>query len=155
MLKVTARADYAMRAMVAVARRHPGAVTGREVAAAEGIPYRFLSGVLTTLAGAGLLEGRRGGQGGYRLGRPPGAITAWDVLTAVEGRVTAPTGERATTVGSVWAAVGEAVEQALARITVSGLAAPEGPGASPGGSGSVPAVHPGSTPGGGRRSGTD
>lgn len=85
-MRVTAKVDYAVRALVqltgATADRPRKAET---VAAAEDIPLRFLLNILRELRVAGLLAARRGADGGFWLARPAPSITVADVIRAVEG----------------------------------------------------------------------
>jgi Rrf2 family protein len=85
-LELTKRGDYAVRAMLALARA-PGdrRTSVRKIAEAMEIPVRFLPQVMTGLLAAGLVEATTGRSGGYRLARPADAITLLDVVEAVEG----------------------------------------------------------------------
>lgn len=88
-MRVSARGDYALRAMLDLALHHGGGLVPiQDVARRQGIPQRYLEQVLLTLKRAGLVESRRGSAGGYRLGRAPETIAVGDVLRAVEGRLT-------------------------------------------------------------------
>ena len=126
MFRVTARTDYAVRALLEVARRHPRAVKGREIAEAQVLPYRFLASTMTQLRRGGLLDSRRGGgvDGGYRLARSPERITLVDVVRVIEGQVVDvrnPRRSGRSDASAFWAAVGDGVEQALVSITVADL----------------------------------
>lgn len=85
-LELTKRADYAIRASLALAR-----VEGterrsvRRIALDEHIPARFLTQVMGDLVAAGLVEGATGRTGGYRLTRSPADISMLEVVEAVEG----------------------------------------------------------------------
>jgi Rrf2 family transcriptional regulator, iron-sulfur cluster assembly transcription factor len=85
-LELTKRGDYAVRAMLALARA-PGAarLSVRRIAEEMQIPVRFLPQVMGDLVAAGLVEATTGRSGGYRLARPADAITLLDVVEAVEG----------------------------------------------------------------------
>jgi Rrf2 family iron-sulfur cluster assembly transcriptional regulator len=84
-LELTRRGDYAVRAMLALAADGtPDWLSVHRISAAMAIPERFLPAVMTDLVRAGLVEGRPGRTGGYRLLRPSGAISLLDVITAVE-----------------------------------------------------------------------
>ncbi|MGO9600511.1 MAG: RrF2 family transcriptional regulator [Isosphaeraceae bacterium] len=87
MMKVSAKAEYACLALLALARHGPGAppLRIREIAESHGIPERYLVQILLQLKGAGLVSSIRGASGGYRLARPPGQIALSDVLTAIDG----------------------------------------------------------------------
>jgi len=85
-LELTKRADYAIRAVVAIATAAPGdRLSVRTIAAVQSIPVRFLAQVMADLVAAGLVEGMAGRTGGYRLARPAAEISMLDVIEAVEG----------------------------------------------------------------------
>ena len=84
-LELTRRGDYAVRAMLALATDTTSAwLSVPRISASMAIPARFLPAVMTDLVRAGLVEGRAGRTGGYRLQRPAAAITLLDVIDAVE-----------------------------------------------------------------------
>ena len=85
-MKITNRVDYALHAMLYVAfidGRHP--VTIDEISEAAGIPREYLAKILGTLGRAGLLNPRRGRDGGYLLARPRGKITFLNIIEAMDG----------------------------------------------------------------------
>lgn len=131
MVRVTARTDYAVRALIEIARAHPAAVKGREIADSQGLPYRFLASTMTQLTRAGLLESRRGSgvDGGYRLARDPGEVSLVEVVNAIEGQVVDVRAAPPRAASSVWASVGEGVERALAAISLADLLVVDADGA--------------------------
>jgi Rrf2 family protein len=85
-LELTKRGDYAVRAMLALARAPEGRLLSvRRIAEDMTIPVRFLPQVMGDLVAAGLVEATTGRAGGYRIARPPAAVTILDVVEAVEG----------------------------------------------------------------------
>jgi len=85
-LELTKRGDYAVRAMLALARgTGNGLLSARRIADAMAIPVRFLPQVLSDLQRAGLVEAAPGRSGGYRLTQPADSISLLDVIEAVEG----------------------------------------------------------------------
>jgi Rrf2 family protein len=86
---ISARVDYAMRALLELAaaqRENPRAMLkGDAIAETHNIPTKFLVGVLTTLRTAGILASMRGRDGGFRLARPATDISVADVMRALEG----------------------------------------------------------------------
>jgi Rrf2 family protein len=77
-----------MRLMVDLARRWgQGSVSLRAVAEREDLPEAYLEQLVAALRKAGLVHGKRGAGGGYMLAREPGAITAGDVVRALEGPI--------------------------------------------------------------------
>lgn len=84
-LELTRRGDYAVRAMLALGQHAgDGWLSVPAVSAAMAIPERFLPRVMGDLVGAGLVVGRRGRTGGYRLARSPEQITLLDIIAAAE-----------------------------------------------------------------------
>jgi Rrf2 family transcriptional regulator, iron-sulfur cluster assembly transcription factor len=84
-LELTRRGDYAVRVMLALAREPgDGWLSVPTVSAAMAIPERFLPRVMVDLVHAGLVVGRRGRTGGYRLARSSAAISLLDIITAAE-----------------------------------------------------------------------
>ena len=84
-LQLTKRADYGVRAMLALARAPDERLSAPRIAATMHIPGHFLPQVMADLARAGLVHSTAGRLGGYRLAREPGGITLLEVIDAVEG----------------------------------------------------------------------
>ena len=85
-LELTKRADYAIRAALALGEAGPDErLSVRRIAAEQSIPARFLPRVMADLVAAGLVEGMAGRSGGYRLARPAADISLLDLIEAVEG----------------------------------------------------------------------
>ncbi|MET7807717.1 RrF2 family transcriptional regulator [Micromonospora chersina] len=139
---VSARADYALRAMLAVADAagstgDAGSGAGELVKAAslaerQDIPLSFLQGILLDLRRAGLLHSHRGNEGGYALTRPAADISVGDVLRAVGGALTSVRGMPADHAGyhgvaaglrDVWLAVDGAIALVVDRTTLADLLA--------------------------------
>lgn len=85
-MRISAKADYAVRAALELAASPDGApVKGTAVAEAQAIPLQFLEQIMLELKRSGLVETKRGARGGYWLARPADGITVADVIRAVEG----------------------------------------------------------------------
>lgn len=84
-IELTRRGDYAVRAMLALARVAPGQVTGSALAMSTAVPSSLVPQVMGDLVRAGLVANRLGRRGGYRLARPAGRISLLEVIEAVEG----------------------------------------------------------------------
>jgi Rrf2 family protein len=85
-LELTRRGDYAVRAMLALARVEEGRrLSARAIATQMTIPVRFLPQVMADLVRADLVDAVIGRSGGYRLSRDPARISLLDVIEAVEG----------------------------------------------------------------------
>ena len=80
---VSQTAEYALRAVAWLAV-HPGLATAERIAEQTRVPARYMAKVLGTLARAGIVTGRRGVGGGFRLARDPASLTLLDVVAAVE-----------------------------------------------------------------------
>jgi Rrf2 family protein len=136
-MRVSAKADYAVRAMIALAAadaQEP--VKGEEIADAQGIPLRFLENILAELRHQGLVQSRRGAEGGYWLTRAPSEITIAEVIRAVEGPLASVRGERpeemsyegdAAPLQRVWVALRSNIRSVLERVTLADVVADELP----------------------------
>lgn len=86
MLKLTKKADYGLMAMKHLAEHaHEGACSAKDVAESYGIPQEALAKILQRLVKAGLLHSQHGINGGYTLARDASAISAFEVIRAIEG----------------------------------------------------------------------
>jgi Rrf2 family protein len=129
---VTARSDYAVRALAELAAGDATAYrTVDDLAETQRLPAKFLEGILTQLRRTGLLESRRGATGGFRLALPATEISVADVMRAVDGPLAAVRGLRpedteyggaATVLPQVWVALRAAVRNVLEGVTLADLA---------------------------------
>ncbi|WP_189314793.1 RrF2 family transcriptional regulator [Streptomyces brasiliensis] len=92
-MHISAKADYATRALLELAREPTRPLTCEAMASSQQIPFRFLKSVVGELRRAGLVRSQRGCEGGYWLGRPAGEITLLDVSRAVDGELITLRGE--------------------------------------------------------------
>jgi Rrf2 family protein len=86
MFELSRKSDYALRAVIYLARLSPSRY-GRvsEIAKAKGIPQAFLAQILPLLASRGVVRSQQGAHGGYALARGPEEISFLEVIEAVEG----------------------------------------------------------------------
>jgi Rrf2 family protein len=103
-MRLSARADYALRASIEIASIGEGHVTAEQVARAQQIPVKFLETILTQLRRAGLVRSQRGPDGGFWLARPADEITLADIIRAIDGQLLGVRGERPENVGYIGAA---------------------------------------------------
>ena len=128
---ISAKADYGMRALLELTsayREDPTRlVKGEAIASAQGIPLKFLEGILRELRQTGILVSQRGAEGGYRLDRDPGRIMIADVVRALDGPLAAVRGHRpedldypgtSASLREVWIAVRAAMRSVLERISL-------------------------------------
>lgn len=130
-VRISSRCRYGLRAMLYLALRGSGRpVPLSEIAESEGIPVAFLERILAQLRQAGLVNARRGVAGGYSLGRPAAAVSAADIVTALEGPISlldcvhdeaACARTDACLSRAVWCKLDEAVAGALEGVTLADL----------------------------------
>lgn len=132
-MRISARADYAVRAAVSLARAADGEhLSGERIATEQQIPATFLEGILGALRKGGIVTSRRGAAGGYRLAAPAGEISVADVIRAVEGPLVFVRGERPSELEyptgdealvTVWVALRASVRRVLDDTSLAALAA--------------------------------
>jgi Rrf2 family protein len=132
-MHVTAKADYAVRAVVELAdtaQHSPRKVD--EVAQAQSIPVSFLENILTQLRSAGIVRSQRGPEGGYWLAHPADEVNLAQIIRAVEGPLVGVRGQRpeeveyvgsAESLQQVWIALRANLRAVLERVTVADVAA--------------------------------
>jgi Rrf2 family protein len=103
-MRLSARADYALRAAIEIATVTEGHVTAEQVAARQGIPVKFLETILTQLRRAGLVRSQRGPDGGFWLAHPADQISLADIIRAIDGQLLGVRGERPENIGYIGAA---------------------------------------------------
>jgi Rrf2 family protein len=129
---VSARADYAVRALVELAAVAPHPLKRDRLAAAQAIPIKFLGNILQELKTAGLVNTLRGSEGGYWLALPADQITLADVIRAVNGPLANVRGDPpelviypgpAEPLRNVWIAVRASLRSVLENVTLADVAA--------------------------------
>jgi len=128
-MKISAKAEYACLALLALAQQSPDAppVRIREISDTHAIPERYLVQILLQLKGAGLVVSTRGASGGYRLARPAAKIALSEVLAVIDGPDTPQRGSArekrpaARILGMVWDRVRAAERSVLDTTTIAEL----------------------------------
>ena len=135
-MRVSAKADYAIRAAVELAAAGDGPVKGERIATAQEIPSNFLENILADLRNAGIVASRRGADGGYWLARGAEEISLADVIRAVDGPLANVRGVRsehlsyqgsAEGLRDVWVAVRASLRGVLEQVTLADVASGELP----------------------------
>jgi Rrf2 family protein len=137
-MRVTAKVDYALRAMaqLAAAESSGGPVAATRLAEQQAIPLKFLHGVLADLKRARLVRSTRGPDGGYTLGRPAAEITIADVFRAVDGPLVTVRDQPFTeleytgpaeALRDVWLAARASLRTVFEKVTLADLVAGELP----------------------------
>ena len=94
-VKLSAKADYAVRAvLVLAAHDQPGPLKGELIAQRQGLPLKFVENILGELKHAGIVVSQRGPEGGYRLALPADQVTIAEVIRVVDGPLAAVAGLR-------------------------------------------------------------
>lgn len=136
-MQISARVDYAMRALVVMATDPDSRMTCESLANAQSIPPRFLEGILTALRRAGIVASHRGVDGGYQLAKKPAEVTVAAVIRALDGPLAAVRGmrpEQSTYLGpvaplqQVWVAARASLRAVLEHVTVADIATDTLPG---------------------------
>jgi Rrf2 family protein len=129
-MRVSAKADYAVRAAAELAAADDGPVKGEKLADAQDIPLQFLEHILLELKHAGIVRARRGAKGGYWLAREADEVTIADIVRAVEGPIahvqSAPPESieyrgNAEHLQEVWIAVRASLRTVLEHVTLADL----------------------------------
>jgi Rrf2 family protein len=136
-VRVSSKVDYAVRAAVELATAEPGVnVKAEAIASAQDIPRKFLDNILQGLRQAGIIESRRGPDGGHRLARPASEIAIADVIRAIDGPLANVGGRSpdelalagsAAPLKEVWVAVRASLREVLEEVTLEDVASGELP----------------------------
>jgi len=135
-MRVSAKADYALRAAIELAAAGEGPVKGERIAQAQEIPLKFLENILVDLRHAGIVRSQRGVEGGYWLARPAEEVSLAEVIRAVEGPIANVRGlgpheveypGAAGRLQEVWIAVRASLRSVLEETTLADLARGELP----------------------------
>jgi Rrf2 family protein len=128
---VSAKVEYAMRALVTLAAQGGGPLKADALAEAQSLPVKFLENILNELRRAGVIFSQRGADGGYRLARPADQITLAQVIRRLDGPLAEVRGlrpEAATYEGpavhlqEVWVAVRASLRNVLESVTLADVA---------------------------------
>src|SRR3954447_779841 len=135
-MRVSAKADYAVRAAAELAAADEGPVKGERLAEAQDIPLQFLEHILLELKHHGIVRARRGAKGGYWLARPADEVTVAQIVRGGAGpiaHVPAPPPEdieyrgNAEHLQAVWIAVRASLRNVLEEVTLADLVSGELP----------------------------
>jgi Rrf2 family protein len=139
-MRVSAKADYALRALIEMAARAGGTevrpVSAEELGRLQEIPHNFLQAILADLRKAGIVHAQRGQAGGWRLAKAATTVSVADVIRAVDGPLVSVYGlrpeavsynERADALQRVWIAARHSLRDVFEQVSVADLAAGELP----------------------------
>jgi len=136
-MRVSAKSDYALRALIEMAGREDGkAVSAEELGKLQDIPHGFLQAILADLRRSGIVMSQRGQAGGWRMGRPADAVSVADVIRAVDGPLVSVYGlrpeavsynEKAQVLQHVWIAARGSLREVFEQVSIQQLANAELP----------------------------
>lgn len=130
-MRVSAKSDYALRALIELAGRPDGdPVSAEELGRLQSIPHGFLQSILADLRRAGIVASQRGQSGGWRMARAAGEVTVADVIRAVDGPLVSVHGKRPEAVSYndsaqalqlVWIAARSSLREVCEQVTIQAL----------------------------------
>lgn len=128
-MRISARADYAVRAALQLASvGETGPLKVEAIAEVQEIPHKFLENILNDMRRGGLVASQRGINGGYRLAKPPESISIADVIRVVDGPLVSVRGVRppdlsyigpASSLLPLWVALRANVRQILEGVSLA------------------------------------
>ncbi len=131
-MRVSAKSDYALRALIELAGRGDGEpVSAEELGRLQEIPHGFLQAILADLRRSGLVRSQRGQSGGWRVDRDPETISVADVIRAVDGPLVSVYGlrpesvaynESAEVLQHVWIAARSSLRDVFEHVSIRALA---------------------------------
>ena len=132
-MRVSAKSDYALRALIEMAARTDGkAVSAEELGKLQDIPHGFLQAILADLRKADIVLSQRGQSGGWRMARSAESVSVADVIRAVDGPLVSVYGlrpeaveynERADVLQHVWIAARDSLREVFEKVSIAQLAA--------------------------------
>lgn len=131
-MRVSAKSDYALRALIEMATRTDGrAVSAEEIGRLQEIPHGFLQAILADLRRASIVVAQRGQSGGWRMARPASEVSVADVIRAVDGPLVSVYGLRpeavtyndsAKVLQHVWIAARRSLRDVFEQVSIQQLA---------------------------------
>ncbi|QSB15400.1 Rrf2 family transcriptional regulator [Natronosporangium hydrolyticum] len=135
-MRLSARVDYALRAVVELAASGGGLVAAERLARAQAIPPKFLESILVQLRRGGIVVAQRGSDGGYQLARPAQEVALADIIRVIDGPLAHVRGQRPEELGyhgaaralqDVWIALRASERRILELVTVADVVSGELP----------------------------
>jgi Rrf2 family protein len=131
-VRVSAKSDYALRALIELAGRPDGdPVSAEELGRRQEIPHGFLQAILADLRRAGIVLSQRGQSGGWRMAKDAAEVTVADVIRAVDGPLVSVHGTRPEAVSYngaaealqlVWIAARSSLREVCEQVSIQALA---------------------------------
>ena len=131
-MRVSAKSDYALRALIEMASQDDSAaVSAEQLGKRQDIPHGFLQAILADLRRAGIVISQRGQSGGWRMARDAAEVSVADVIRAVDGPLVSVYGLRPEAVSyndsaevlqHVWIAARSSLRDVFEHVTIRALA---------------------------------
>jgi Rrf2 family protein len=131
-MRVSAKSDYALRALIEMAVREDSSpISAEEIGKRQDIPHGFLQAILADLRRADIVMSQRGQSGGWRLGRDAASVSVADVIRAVDGPLVSVYGlrpeavsynESAGVLQHVWIAARDSLRDVFEEVSIQNLA---------------------------------
>ncbi|MGC0363851.1 Rrf2 family protein [Rhodococcus sp. 27YEA15] len=129
-MRISAKSDYALRALIELAAHPDGLVSSEHLATSQQIPHKYLEAIMSELRQTSFVSSQRGTGGGHRLKRPAREVLVADVLRALNGPLVAIRGECPQDLGYngsaenlqfVWVAMRAALRSILETVTLQDI----------------------------------
>lgn len=117
-MRLSARVDYALRAVLELARGGQSPITADRIARAQEIPPKFCESILLQLRRGGVVYAQRGPEGGYWLAKPASTLTLLEIIEVIDGPLGSPRTQAEGALQKVWAALEEAERRILTEVTI-------------------------------------
>jgi len=117
-MRLSARVDYALRAVIELARGGTSPITADRIARAQEIPPKFCESILLQLRRGGIVYAQRGPEGGYWLAKPASTLTLVEIIEVIDGPLGSPRTQAEGSLQKVWAALENAERRILTEVTI-------------------------------------
>ena len=117
-MRLSARVDYALRAVIELARGGESPITADRIARAQEIPPKFCESILLQLRRGGIVYAQRGPEGGYWLAKPASTLTLVEIIEVIDGPLGSPRTQAEGSLQKVWAALENAERRILTEVTI-------------------------------------
>jgi Rrf2 family protein len=117
-MRLSARVDYALRAVIELSRGGESPITADRIARAQEIPTKFCESILLQLRRGGIVYAQRGPEGGYWLAKPTSSLTLIEIIEVIDGPLGSPRTQADGALQRVWAALEMAERRILTEVTI-------------------------------------
>jgi Rrf2 family protein len=126
-MRLSARVDYALRAILELAHGGDSPITADRIARAQEIPPKFCESILLQLRRGGIVYAQRGPEGGYWLAKPAAELSLLEIIEVIDGPLGSPRSRSEGALQRVWVALEEAERRILTEVTIDDVISGELP----------------------------